>query len=271
MKMTANRRIALNIAATYARNIYKLALGLITARWLLLSLGKTDYGLLGVVGGLIAFVTFFNRILSSSVSRFYAVSIGATKRKGNKEKGLEECRRWFTAALSVHTVVPFILVLLGYPLGTWAVREFLTIPPDRVEACIWVWRFTCLSSLTGMINVPFRAMYNAKQEIAELTIYSVAETTLNAILLWYMINHPGDWLAKYALWHCLIAISPRILICLRAIRVYPECRIRRDCLWNWPDIRKMASFAGWNALGAAGRILRGQGIAILVNKMFGPV
>ena len=53
MKMTANRRIFLNIAATYARSLYTLALGLVTARWLLLSLGQTDYGLFGVVGGLV--------------------------------------------------------------------------------------------------------------------------------------------------------------------------------------------------------------------------
>ena len=84
--MTANRRIWLNVAATYVRNAYSLALGLVTARWLLLSLGQTDYGLFGVVGGLIAFVTFFNRLLAGAVSRFYAIAIGQAKRKGNREE-----------------------------------------------------------------------------------------------------------------------------------------------------------------------------------------
>ena len=104
--MTPNRRIALNIAATYARSLYKLVLGLVTARWLLLSLGQLDYGLLGVVGGLVAFVTMINRLLSGAVSRYYAFSIGAAKKKkGSREEGVMECRRWFSAAVSVHTVI----------------------------------------------------------------------------------------------------------------------------------------------------------------------
>ena len=270
MKMTANRRIWLNIAATYARNAYSLALGLITARWLLLSLGQTDYGLFGVVGGLIAFVTFFNRLLAGAVSRFYAIAIGQSKRKGNREAGLQECRRWFTAAVSVHTVVPLVLVAIGWPLGLYAVDHWLVIPPDRVAACHWVWRFACLTAFVGMVNVPFRAMYTAKQEIAELTVLNVLNATLNAVLLYYMVSHPGDWLARYAFWHCLLAILPRLFISVRALVVYPECRIRIECLWNFGDIRKMAAFAGWNAFGSLGKIVRTKGMMVLVNLMLGP-
>ena len=50
--MTANRRIALNILATYGRSLYALALGLFCGRWCLMALGEVDYGLMGVVGGI---------------------------------------------------------------------------------------------------------------------------------------------------------------------------------------------------------------------------
>ena len=50
--MTANRRIALNVVATYGRSLYAMVLGLFTARWALQALGQVDYGLYGVVGGL---------------------------------------------------------------------------------------------------------------------------------------------------------------------------------------------------------------------------
>ena len=266
--MTPNRRIALNIAATYLRSLYKLALGLVTARWLLLALGQVDYGLLGLVGGLATFVTMINRILAGAVSRYYAFAIGAAK-KGDRERGLQECRRWFSAAVSVHTTIPLLLVAVGWPVGEYAVEHWLVIPPDRLVASLWVWRFTCISALTGMMNVPFRAIYTAKQEIAELTIYSVAETTLTAFLLYYMVSHPAVWLAKYAFWHCLIVVVPRLLICLRAIRVYPECRLRRDCLWRWRDIRELATYGLWNAFGALGRVVRSQGLAVVVNRFFG--
>lgn len=270
MKMTANRRIWLNVAATYARNVYSLALGLVTARWLLLSLGQTDYGLFGVVGGLVLFVTFFNQNLASAVSRFYGIAIGQAKRKGNREAGLQECRRWFTAAVSVHTVVPLVLVAIGWPLGSYAIDHWLVIPPDRVSACHWVWLFSCVSAFVGMVNVPFRAMYTAKQEIAELTVLDFLNATLNAVLLYYMVSHPGDWLVRYAFWHCLLAILPRLFIGVRALVAYPECRLRRECLWAWGDIRRIAAFAGWTSFGSLSKVVRMKGMTILVNLMFGP-
>ena len=271
MKMTANRRIALNIAATYARNIYTLALGLVTARWLLLSLGQSDYGLFGLVGGLIGLVTFINQTMANAVGRFYAVAIGRMKKKGEREAGLDDCRRWFTIALEVHSLIPLLLVAIGYPIGVYAVGHWLVIPSERVEACYWVWRFACLSSFIGMMNVPFRAMYTAKQEIAELTILNVLSATLNAVLLFYMVSHPGDWLAKYAFWHCVIAVLPMLFICIRAVAVYPECRIRRDCLVDVGGLKRLCVYAGWNSFAMFGTVFKSKGLMVLINLYFGPV
>ena len=52
--MSPNRRILLNIAATYGRSLYALVCGLFISRWVLAALGKTDFGVYGVVGGMIA-------------------------------------------------------------------------------------------------------------------------------------------------------------------------------------------------------------------------
>ena len=146
-----------------------------------MALGEVDYGLYGVVGGLTAFIGFFNGILSGSISRFYAYSVGMAQKKGEEDVGLEECRRWFSVAVSVHTVVPVVLMSIGYPLGVYAVEHWLTIPADRVQDCVWVFRFVCTTCFLGMVSVPFNAMYGAKQLIAELTIYSFITSTLNVV------------------------------------------------------------------------------------------
>ena len=67
--MTANRRILLNIVATYGRSLYVLVLGLFTARWALQALGQVDFGLYGVVGGLTAFIVYLNGILAGAMRR----------------------------------------------------------------------------------------------------------------------------------------------------------------------------------------------------------
>ena len=268
--MTENRRIFWNIVATYSRSMFSLAVGLITARWAFNALGISDYGLYGVVGGLTGFISFLNGTLAGANSRFYAISIGQARAAHDKVAALEECRRWFNTAFSIHTVLPAILMLVGYPIGVWAIRNFLTIPADRVADCVWVFRFTCLSCFVGMMNVPFGAMYGAKQYIAELTIYSYVTTTANAFFLYYMISHPGLWLFRYALWCCLLSVVPQLIICIRACCVFPECRVRLSYMWDRRRLAAVGSFAGWNLLGTTCALLRVQGVNVLINKVFGP-
>lgn len=233
-----------------------------------MALGEVDYGLMGLVGGMTAFISFFNSLMATAVSRFFAYSIGAAEKTG--DAGLEECRSWFNVALLIHLAVPVALLLLGYPLGEWAIRRFLTIPVDRVQDCVWVWRFVCVSCFLTMIAVPFDAMYNAKQYIAELTIYTFVTTTLNAFFLYYMVTHPAVWLVKFALWTCLLGIAPRVIIAMRAFLIFPECKVVPSYMINLGKIKEVAIYAFYRFFGALGILVSGQGLAILVNKLLGP-
>ena len=268
--MTQNRRIFLNIVATYGRSLYALVLGLFTARWALMALGQVDYGLMGLVGGLIAFVTFLNGLMAGAVSRFYAFAVGETQRTGNYENGLENCRRWFNVAIFIHALLPTVLVAVGYPCGIWAIEHYLAIPPDRIDACVWVWRFSCVSAWIGMVNVPFSAMYQAKQEIAELTIYGFATTTLNACFLYYMITHPGFWLVKFSAWSCILGALPQGLICMMALVHYRECRFRFRYLWDVSRMKDLSIYAGGRFICAFSYMVRSNVVAVLINKCLGP-
>lgn len=268
--MTENKRIFWNVIATYGRSVYAMAVGLFTSRWVLGALGEVDYGLMGVVGGLTGFIVFLNSLMAESIVRFYAYSVGAAKVAETPEKGLEDCRRWFSIALAIHTVLPLILVIIGYPVGIWAVRNWLVIPPDRIDACVWVWRFVCASCFVGMVSVPFNAMYTAKQEIAELTIYGFVCTTILFGLTFYMTLSQRDWLAWYSGWTCAIAVAPRIIIAARAVIKYPECRFRLRFLADWTCFLELFKYSGVRFFGALSQLVTAQGLALLVNKLLGP-
>ena len=68
--MTQNRRIFLNIVATYGRSLFALVCGLFISRWVLAALGKTDFGLYGVVGGMtvIVMLAYTMRLLRGGIS-----------------------------------------------------------------------------------------------------------------------------------------------------------------------------------------------------------
>ena len=268
--MTQNRRIVLNIVATYGRSVYALVCGIFTTRWVLLALGQSDYGLFGLIGGLAVFITFVNGLLASALSRFYAVSVGAASVAKSQEEGVEVCRQWFSIGVLIHTIIPVFLILVGYPIGVWAIRSFFVIPEDRVIDCIWLFRFVCFRCCVAMMNVPYTAMYNAKQYIAELTLYSFVTTTLNVLFLYYMVTHPAVWLVKYGIWTCMLGIIPEVIIMMRARLIFAECQFTyRYCL-QWSKIRQLLVYAWWRMFGCFGLTLRQHGISILVNKYFGP-
>ncbi len=266
--MTENRRIFWNIVFSYARSLLGLFGGLFISRWVLMALGQVDYGLFGLIGGLIVFFQFVNDNCAAATARFYAFAIGETKR--DQLTGIDNCRHWFNTALVIHTILPCILLVIGYPIGIYAIKHWLTIPIDRVAACIWVFRFACISALIAMINVPFTAMYTAKQYIAELTVYSMGTTILNIIFAYYMASHPGLWLTKYAAWMCVMAILPQLIICIRANYVFKECKFIWKYMWSKTHLVQIISFSGWHFLSTFCWVLRTQGIALLINKAFGP-
>ena len=265
--MTGLRRIIINTAATYGRSLLSLICGLFTARWVLLSLGKSDFGLYGLVGGLTVFMSFLSNLLSFAIGRFYAYEVGRSQ--VSADSGVEMCKKWFNTALSIHCALSFVLIALGYPLGIWMVRDFLEIPVDRIGACVWVWRFSCVACFFSIFTVPFQAMYVAKQEIAELTVYSVCTTVVNFCFSYYMVLQERDWLAAYAGWMCAIAVVPQIIICMRALRCYAECTIRREYLWSWSRTTELFKYAASRLWTGLTIMFDTQGQALLVNKYLG--
>ena len=264
--MSPNVRIVFNATATYGRSLLSLLCGLFSSRWILEALGESNLGIFGVVGGTIGFITFLNGMLAGATGRFYAYYAGAA---AGTDEGLEESRKWFNTALSIHTLLPVFLLIVGYPCGVWAVKNWLTIPPDRVDGAVWVFRFSCLTALFSMVNVPFSAMYVAKQYIAELTIYSVATTLLNFCFAYYMVMRPGDWLVRYGAWSCVLTILPTIVIGFRAAVVFKECRLRLRYLFLWGYVHRLIAFSGLRFLAGLAGLLNGNGIAIVINKAFG--
>ena len=271
--MTSAQRIALNVAATYGRSLYALVCGLFSGRWMLQAMGETDYGLYGVIGGLALFVSFFNELLAVAVERFFAYSVGEERARMQGDGGLQtavlDCQRWFSVAAGLHAVLAVILTAVGYPVGAWAIRHYLNIPPERVEACIWVFRFVCCNCFVTMLSVPYGAMYRAKQLIAELTVYGLVQTTANVLVLGYAVTHPADWLVGYAAWWCALMVVPQLLIDVQALRKFPECRFSLafalDCRRQFQLVDFMAS----RFVCMLAQLLSGQGLAVVVNKYLG--
>lgn len=260
--MTSGQRILLNALATYGRTIFAMLLGLFSSRWILFSLGVVDYGLMSVVGSLIVFVTFLNGISSTACARFFALSIGT----GDKN----ETNWWFNTALSTHIILPSLLIIIGCPVGEWAIDKFLSIPVDRLATAHWVFRLSLLSAFFNMSSTPFLSMYTAKQNIVELSFWGMGLTICNFIFAWWLTTYQGDSWLLYSLITVLISILFAVAQAIRAHSLFSECSISFARWYNKKRMISMFSYAGWTILGGLGWMMYNQGMAIVLNRYFPP-
>lgn len=267
--MSSSTRILLNTLATYGRSVVALALGLLSTRWVLRALGSDDFGLYGVVGSIIVFITYLNSTLAGTVVRFYAFSLGRSQTVG-KDEGFLDLRRWFNMAVFIHAVLPVALVLIGYPLGIYAINHWLVIASERVSACVWVFRFALCSAFFSMVTVPFVAMFQAHQLIMELSIVSIVQAIVNFVFAYALQTVATDHLVFYAFYMMAVSIGFGFVQFVWATCRFKVCRIRFDEMLERKRLIEFFSFAGAKLFGSTCVILRTQGGCMLLNRFFAP-
>ncbi|MDY5879855.1 MAG: polysaccharide biosynthesis protein, partial [Sodaliphilus sp.] len=125
-----NKRIAKNTIMLYIRMFISMVVGLYTSRVVLATLGVEDYGIYGVVGGVVAMMGFLNASMSGATSRFLTFELG----KGDKER----LAKTFSSALIVHIGIAIVVLILAETVGLWYVMNKLVIPEGRETAAIIV-------------------------------------------------------------------------------------------------------------------------------------
>ena len=268
MTLSPNKRIVLNTVATYSRSIISLALGLFTARWVLLALGQSDFGLYGVVGALLSFLTFILSVLSSSVQRFYAYAIGRGKNLSHEE-GVRELSEWFNTAFMIHALLALFILVVGMPVGEWAVRHVLVIPPDRLSASVWVFRISVISACISLITVPYGSLYTAYQYIAILTVFDLIRIVGMFFGAYWLLTASGDRLIIYAVLMMFFSSVVLIVQIVFAYRKFSFARVVPARLFQMGRIKSIGAFAGCKLLGVVGWLFKQQGSAIIINLNFG--
>ncbi len=258
----SSHRIILNTSATYIRSVIAAGLGLFSARWVLAGLGASDYGVFVVVGSIIIFITFLNGVMSVSAARHFAFAIG----RGDSEDVI----RWFNTSLSIHIILPLLLILIGWPIGEYCIAHVLTIPPDRIPVCHWVFRLSLVVAFFSMVSIPYLAMFNAKQHLAETAAWGMLQSVMLFVFAYILTKVSGDRLLFYAGYGATIGVVFQVTQVARARYIFPECRINYRHWFERNRFKEILSFACWSLFGSFGTILRDQSSVFLLNLHFGP-
>lgn len=259
--MSAGKIVFRNTVFSYTRTLISAVLTLFSSRWILAELGASDYGVYGLAGGLLFFVSFISSILSQGSGRYLAYATGT----GDPE----EVTKWFNAALNVFSCLPFILVPIGLAIGEIVVRFVLKIDSLRLSAALWVFRCSLVSFLAVMLATPFLSLLVAKQKIHIAAMLMLFHSIGLFIIALVLPRLPGDHLVVYAVLVATSLVMLQILYIMVCRKICPEARVVFSYWWDIDKIKALIGFSGWLCVGTIGTVVNTQGQGVLLNLMKG--
>ena len=257
----AKNIIIRNTLFSYGRTFIAAAMGVFTSRWLLADLGASDYGLCGVVGSLLIVIDFLQNTIGQGSDRYLAYAIGG--------RDPENVKDWFNTACNLFVAAPLLLAPLGVIIGELAVRYVLHIPDGRLNAALWVMRFSILSIVISFSASVYRSMLLAKQYIHFVTMVSLVRNVGLFGIAFILQYLPGDHLIFYA------GLCAFTVLCMNGVYVFvcrklcAEARIDLGRWWAWKRIKAFFAFSGWVSFGSIGTVVRSSGVGVLLNWMGG--
>lgn len=258
--ISSNKRIAKNTLMLYIRMLLSMVVSLYTSRVVLNTLGVEDYGIYGVVGGVVAMFGFLNASMSGATSRFLSYEIG----RGDEQR----LKETFSSALLVHIGIALVVLFLAETIGLWFLMHKLVIPEERMFAAHVVYQLSILSTMVSITQVPYNAAIIAHEKMDIYAYVELLNVSLKLLIVFLLPILGNDKLIVYGI--LVFAVSVLIALIYRwyCFNRYQESHFH--FIFNKNIIYPMLSFSGWDLLGHLGYTIRIQGVNILLNLFFGP-
>ena len=256
---SSNRRIAKNTVALYLRMFLTMIVGFYTSRVVLNTLGVQDYGIYGVVGGVIAMMGFLNAAMAGATSRFLTFELG----RGDSAR----LARTFSSALIIHMGIALVVMVLGETVGLWFLCNKLVIPPGRMEAAHWVYQLSILSSMIGITQAPYDASIISHEKMNVYAYVEILNSLLKLAIVYLLVLGHFDKLKLYAVLTLAVSVTIMMIYRVYCLRHFKETHFH--WVWDKAILKPMLSFSGWDLYGNACVTARQQGINFLINMFFG--
>ena len=255
MTTSNTHRIAKNTVMLYMRTLLTMFVSLYTSRVVLRALGIMDYGVYNAVGSTVAMFSVLSGSLSSAISRFITFELG----RGN----IAKLKRVFSTAIIVQLILALVIVLVAETIGLWFLNHKMVIPPERLLAARWVYQFSIITFVVGLISVPYNAAIIAHEKMATFAYIGIFEALAKLGVAFAISTAQCDRLILYGLLLMGIAVTVRFIYGVYCKRRFEECTYR--FVYDKGLLKEMTSFAGWNFIGASSAVLRDQGGNIILN------
>jgi O-antigen/teichoic acid export membrane protein len=238
-----------------------MGVGLYTSRVVLNTLGIEDFGVYNIVGGVVVLFGFFNSAMSSATQRFLSFDIG--------KNNAVQLNKTFNTTLNIHFFIAIIVLVLAETIGLWFVNYKLNLPNERMSAVNWIYQFSILTFLLGIIQVPYNALIIARERMNVYAYISIFEVVFKLLIVYFLVVLDYDKLKLYAVLLFAIAFLVRLIEKEYCKRNFEESKY--SFYYDKEYTKVLLTFSGWSLFGNIAAIARLQGNNILLNLFFGTI
>jgi Na+-driven multidrug efflux pump len=258
MKENSNQSIAINSIVMYVRLIIVSVCGLLYTRFALQALGVVDYGMVVLVGGMVALMAVSNSIMISVSNRFMSIAIG----KGD----IEEANKTFNVNLVIHFLIAILTVLLAIPFGHWYIANYVNYA-GRMQDVYLVCDISIIASAISFIGVPYNGLQLARERFFVYCSTDVGAALLKLVITWLLIDHWENKILIYALTMAVMTAYPTVVFILYCKHHFPDIvrfRLVREIKAYW----KVLNFSFGVGIGTAMAMVKSQGVQLITNAFF---
>lgn len=254
--------MALNTIILYAKLIITIAVNLYSTRLILNAMGVEDFGVVNLISGIVAMLSFVQNSMSVSSQRYMSVNMG--------KHDSELMKKVFNSSYLLHLILAVIVLIVLECLTPIVFGSSIQIPEHRAAAAQILYQLTIIATTIVVITVPYDAVLNAHENMLWFSIATIIESIIRLAGAFILLVYSNDKLIFYGLLLITIRLVSMLVKLIYCKKHYEETQVS-IVHGDKSMMKEMFSFAFWNMFGALALTGRSQGVAIVMNIFLGVV
>lgn len=260
--MSENSIIVKNSLILYIRLIIFSIIGLLSSRFILQSLGASDFGLYNVVGGIVFMMAFLNNVMISTTYRYLAFELGVGD--------IKKINSVFNISLVIHIFLAFLLIVFAETIGIYYIKKYLNLAPGKLDDALFVFRLSIVGAFVSILSIPYQGLITAKEKFSIIAAIEIFRNflALGAVIL--LLFFSGNRLRLYSILIAVISTIPPLLYFF-----YSRYQYASLIKWNFQKskrkYREIVGYSSWILFGAFASAGEIQGSVLIINLFFGTI
>lgn len=259
--MRASNRIVRNTIYLYIKMGITLIVNLYSTRIALLYLGVDNYGLFGLVAGVINMLGVFNATFMHTTQRFINFYMGSGKK--------EELKKTFNNSILIHAFIS-VLVFLLMELAEYVLFEYVfNIEEIRVGTAKVLFQMMVITSTCTILTCPYDALINAHEHMIFYAITGLLESFIRLGIAFSLAFFTADRLIVFGVLMSSVSLIILFVKWQYCKIKYEECQLNLKFYFDKQQIKELTSFASWNLIGVSGIVIGNYGSGLVLNHFYG--